>query len=98
MNPNDSNSVRRLSPNAAADLAMQLTRDWLATLDCKAWTPIVSRAAPCTVNPKPVGKTPSRWIVVIDWTRDVDDGSVFDGGSFAIADLVTSDVEWSELS
>ena len=95
MNPLDSNSVRRLSRDAAADLAARLTRDWLATQDLKQWTPSVSRAAPCSVDPKPIGKTPSRWIVVVDWARDDADDSVFDGGSIAIADLVTGDVEWS---
>lgn len=94
MNRDDSNAVRRLSRDDAADLATRLTRDWLATQDLRQWAPTVSRATPCTIDPKAVGKTPSRWIVVVDWSRDDDADAVFDGGSYVIADLVTGSVDW----
>lgn len=96
MNQHDPNSVRRLSRDDAAKLAIELTTEWVATLDTKGWTAAFStRAEPCSVDPRPIGKTPSRWIVLVGWIRDDQTDNVFDGGSVAIADLATRTVEWS---
>jgi hypothetical protein len=96
VNQHDPNSVRRLSRDDAAELAVSLTRDLLASTNLNGWIPIALDAAPCRIDPRPVGKTPSRWIVGVDWVRDDSLDSVFDGASMVIADLAAGSAEWAE--
>lgn len=96
VNQHDPNSVRRLSRDDAAKLAVSLTRDLLASTDLKGWIPTLLDASPCSIDPRPVGKTPSRWIVGVDWARDDSPDSVFDGASMVIADLTSGSAEWAE--
>ena len=96
MNQRDPNSVRRPSRDDAAKLAISLTTDWVATLDTKGWTPAFStHAEPCSIDPCPIGKTPSRWIVLVYWIRDGQTDNVLDGGNAAVVDLVSGNVKWS---
>ena len=94
MSQTNQNSVRKLSREAAAKLAISLTQRLLNSTDLKGWVATVSNASPCSIDPRPVGKTPSRWIVGIEWAQNDSPDSVFDGGSMVIADLTSNSAEW----
>ncbi|PHQ32320.1 hypothetical protein CEE69_26630 [Rhodopirellula bahusiensis] len=49
---------------------------------------------PDPIDPRPAGKTPTRWIVQIEWSPADGRDAVLDGGPIAIVDLLTESVDW----
>jgi hypothetical protein len=95
MLPLDQTDVRRLSLTQASKLAVSIAVRAVATFDGNGWIPNVAEAAtPDPIDPRPIGKTPSRWVVRIEWSPADGRDAVLDGGPFAIVDLVTKSVDW----
>lgn len=87
--------VRRLSLTDASKRAVSIAAHAVTTYDGNGWIPIVAETAtPDPIDPRPVGKTPSRWVVQIQWSPADGRDAVLDGGPFAIVDLVTETVGW----
>ena len=89
--------VRHLSLSQAAAEAMRLARDLLASSKSEHWELTAVNAAPCSLDPHLVGKTPSRWIVTTQCKMLALPESVMDGGDPMIfVDLLRETASFDE--
>jgi hypothetical protein len=87
--------LRRLSLTQASKLAVSIAVRAVAEFDGNGWIPSVAEdATQDPIDPRLIGKTPSRWIVQIEWSPADGRDAILDGGPFAIVDLVTKSVDW----
>ena len=86
--------VRRLSRDDAANEALRIARDSIAESSPDKYQLVETHATPCSIDPRPVGKTPSQWIVGTDFVLPNDSGVVIDGAPMIIVDLVAKTACW----
>lgn len=92
-----SKPVRRMSRPEAIVEARRLAGEFLTTQQDDDWQYEIVNCTPCNFDPKPIGKTPSRWIVGIAYTPRNRSESVVDGAdTMVIVDLVTRTASWYE--
>lgn len=89
-----STAVRKMSHDEASVAAAQLAQAFLATqVEDMDWG--IAAVAADTFDPRPVGKTPSRWRVGATWKGPDPDGAVIDGGDATIlVDLLHGTADW----
>jgi hypothetical protein len=90
-----SKSVRRMSRSDAEAAAIRLAGNLIASEHDDRWILTIVNASPCAFDPRPVGKTPSRWFVGTRGVLRDSPDTVVDGGDPMIAvDLVADSAEW----
>jgi len=90
-----SKSVRRMSRADASAEAIRLATELLSKDQDDRWGFAIVNASPCSFDPRPVGKTPSRWFVGTIGTLQDSPDTVMDGADPTIVvDLVAGTAEW----
>jgi hypothetical protein len=86
-----------MSRAEAANEALRLARDLLATMKNDRWALTIADASPCMFDPRPVDKTPTKWILSTRCELLDSPGAVIDGGDPAIVvDLLTETARFAE--
>ncbi len=67
---------------------MRLARNLLASVKSEDWELTAVNAAPCSLEPNLVGKTPSRWVVITECKMLASPTAVFDGSPMIRVDLL----------
>lgn len=88
------NLVRRLSRDDAAAEAIKIARDFIAESGNDNSELVATHAAPCSIDPRPVGKTPTQWSVGTDFPIRDDRDVVMDGAPMIIVDLLAGTAGW----
>ncbi|ELP32026.1 hypothetical protein RBSWK_04024 [Rhodopirellula baltica SWK14] len=87
--------MRRLSLIDASKRVVAIVAEAVTRFDGNGWVPTVAETAtPDPIDPCPEGKTPTRWVVQIEWSPADGRDAVLDGGPFAVVDLATETVNW----
>jgi hypothetical protein len=90
-----SKPVRRMSRDDAMAEATRLAAVFLASQQDERWHYRIAHCAPCTFDPKPIGKTPSRWFVGTACTpRDTPDAVIDGADPTIIVDLLAGTASW----
>ena len=91
------NSIRRLTHDEAALEALRLARELIAKSTSDKWVLTASFARPNSIDPQPVGKRPSRWIVATDLQFTESPDAVVDGHPMILVDLIAGTAAWAEV-
>lgn len=89
--------VRRLTHDEAEAEALRLARELIADSPSEQYVLTATHAAPCSIDPRPMGKRPSRWIVGTDIQSADSPNTVIDGAPMIVVDLAAGTASWAEI-
>ena len=98
MSIDHSQSVRRMSRSEAEAAAIRIATNLVAAAANERWTFEITGATPCLHDPRPMGKTPSRWLVHTKGSLRQEPDTVIDGANPSVlVDLLAETAQWVEV-